>query len=296
MILVTGVTGFIGKHLLSALIKQYGRENIVALTSKPVSGCSFLLHNNYSFKSDFFVTSGFSEIETVIHAGAFIPKNSQQANDLSKCNSNIVNTAALLNAEFPKLRKILYLSTVDVYGPANVISEESTIGPVSLYGDSKLYCERMIAAWANEKTVTCHILRVGHVYGPGEEAYQKIIPVTIKKLIDKESIQVWSDGSEIRSFINIKDIVAAVVKATELEESAGVINLVSSEQTTIKDLVYKIIEISGIAADIVFGNTNITGRNLVFNNAKMKQHLLEAELPLEQGLIEEWNYMKPKVE
>ena len=293
MILLTGASGFIGKHLLAALIQEYGKDQILALTSAPLTEANYLLHNGYNFGPDYFIESGYGkQIHTIIHAGAFTPKSGKQANDIEKCNGNIFTANKLLNADLPNLTKVVYLSTLDVYGPAEIISENSLVQPASLYGESKLYVEKMITAWANANNKTHQILRVGHVYGPGEEVYQKIIPITIKKLLQDEPLQIWGTGKEIRSFIYIKDIVSAVLQALKLSTDVGTINLVSSQKITITALVNKLIALSGknIFPEIL--PTDVTGRDFVFDNAKMKQFLLSDETPLKDGLLYEWNYMK----
>ena len=134
MILVTGTSGFIGKKLLDVLLREYGKENILALTSKPIKECRYLLHNNYNFDEDFFLESGFDNIDTIIHAGAFTPKNGRESNNVDKSNSNITNTTRLINAKLPNLKKFIFLSTLDVYAPTSIISENSIIDPISLYG------------------------------------------------------------------------------------------------------------------------------------------------------------------
>lgn len=292
MILVTGASGFIGKHLLGTLIENYGRDQIVALTSKPLFECPFLLHNNYSFEKDFFINSGYSNIQTIVHAGAFTPKNAGESDNWIECNSNISNSAALLNADLPNLEKVIFLSTLDVYGPTPIISESSLIEPFSLYANSKFYCEKMIGAWAKKENKIHQILRIGHVYGPGEEAYQKIIPITIKKLIKKSALQIWGTGNDIRSFIYIKDVVQAILASIELKEFIGPVNLVSEQQISIKDLVTTLIRISGQNTDIEYIPSQAIPRNLVFDNTKMKKFLLNKEIALDEGLIEEWDYMK----
>jgi UDP-glucose 4-epimerase len=296
MILLTGASGFIGKHLLSSLVEKYGKDQVLAFTSVASKTYNYLLHNDYQFKSDYFTEKGYADsISTVIHAGAFTPKNSSQANDWKQANKNIFNTSVLLEADMPKLEKFVYLSTLDVYGKDEVISEKSPVEPASLYGYSKLYCEKMVTAWADANKKKAQVLRVGHVYGPGDEAYQKIIPVAIKKILSGESLQIFGSGNELRAFINIRDIVKAILKVIELPDSAGVINLVSDQSVSIRELVNKIIGISGRPADIETVETSIPGRNLVFDNSKMKKYLLETEIPLEEGLLEEWNYMKEKL-
>src|SRR6266496_3272379 len=98
MILLTGASGFIGKHLLRALTELYGTENIVSLTSVPLDGNKYLIHNDYNFDRDFFKNSGYGSIDTVIHAGAFIPKSGKDVDSIVNCNRNIFTTQKLLDA------------------------------------------------------------------------------------------------------------------------------------------------------------------------------------------------------
>src|SRR5689334_20381319 len=109
MILVTGVSGFIGKHLLAALVREYGKDNVVALTSKPTSMCPYILHQNYTFDTDYFVKKGYLSIRTIIHAGAFTPKGTSESNDWKQSFSNINNTQKVLQLQLPELQKFVFL-------------------------------------------------------------------------------------------------------------------------------------------------------------------------------------------
>ena len=292
MILLTGTTGFIGSYLLDALIEKYGRDQVIVLTSKPTNKCHFILHNNYNFDKDFFFNEGFSNIKTIIHAGAFVPKSTTESEDIEKCNSNINNTYALIFAELPSLKNFIFISSVDVYGYENQITENSIEKPISLYGHSKLYCEQLISAWASQNNIKHQILRIGHVYGPGEEKYQKVIPITMQQLFRNEAIQLWGEGKDIRSFIYISDVIQAILKSINLENSSGIINIVGQEQITISELINKIIVISNIPATIDKINSSTQPRDLIFDNKKMKELLHIPNVNLDQGLSLEWDYMK----
>ena len=293
MILLTGASGFIGKHLLKKLVSIFGKDSILAFTSAPIEEAPYLLHNDYNFETDYFIKSGFGmQIDTIIHAGAFTPKSSKGANDVVKCTSNITTADKLLQAILPNLKKIIYLSTIDVYGPAEIISESSQLEPTSLYGESKLYVEKMIKVWAIANEKLHQILRVGHVYGPGEESYQKIIPVTIQKILQEQPLQIWGTGKEIRSFIYIKDVVNAIINASKLDMDAGVINLVSSQKVTIAELVNKLVALSGkiIVPEVILSVTQ--GKDFIFDNSRMRTLLISNETVLDEGLLEEWTYLK----
>jgi nucleoside-diphosphate-sugar epimerase len=292
MILLTGCTGFIGKHLLHALINNFGKSQLLCLTSTPITDCTYLLHHNYQFNPSYFVENGYDNIETIIHAGAFTPKSGAEANNIALSNTNITNTFNLLNAKFPALKQVIFLSTLDVYDHAEIISEITPEKPVSLYGYGKLYGEKMLEHWGAQNKIKTQILRIGHVYGPGEEAYQKIIPVTIRKILTQQPIELWGTGEELRSFIYINDVVNAIVNALTFNEQVGVINIVGGHAITVTNLVEKICSLSSAKVDVIKIKTEKPGRNLTFDNAKMKKYLLDKETELAVGLKEEFNYMK----
>lgn len=292
MILITGVSGFIGKHLLGALVKEHGKDHVLALTSVPTSLCRYLLHHDYTFDAEYFLKEGYSSINTIVHAGAFTPKNTSESNDWEKSFSNISNTQKILQLRLPELQKVVFLSTLDVYGKDNVITEQTPVDPMSLYGHSKLFCEKMISSWAKMNNKVCHVLRVGHVYGPGEEHYQKLIPITIRKILEGQPLEIWGTGNEIRSFLYIDDLVHAILQSLKIETSIDVVNLVSENSITVKALIEKLIDISGSNTAIKIVATNGEGRNLIFDNSAMKKWMKVFETPLDKGLSIEWEHMK----
>ena len=231
-ILITGVSGFIGSRLLKAVCARYGVKNVLALSSKVQSTCDYVLYNtDYAVATD--DIDKLAQIELVIHADAFTPKNRFDANEVKGCNSNIQFINDLLKLPFPALKKIIYLSTLDVYGEAELISETSELGPASLYGLSKLYCEKMLSSYCDGNNLQCQVLRIGHVYGPGEEKYEKFLPNSIKRIIKEEPIELWGDGSELRSFIYINDVIDACLAAIDLSETVGVINVVGGDRKSV---------------------------------------------------------------
>jgi UDP-glucose 4-epimerase len=293
MILVTGVSGFIGRHLLSALVEEYGQENILALSSvKPNLNCHYLNHSDYFFDDDFFIDKGYENIDTIIHAGSFTPKTSKQCNNVFLSNGNIRTADRLLSANLPHLKKIAFLSSIDVYGSVVPITEKSLTAPSSLYGQSKIYCENMIDMFAKQHNLTCQILRIGHVYGPGEEKYQKLIPLTISKLIEAKPIIMFGKGKAIRSFIYIDDVVRAIIKSLELESSGGVINVVGTEQISVHDLLKKVIKISGCNITIEQKEYEGIEVDSIFDSRKMTSLLGTPEVSLDDGLMKEWQHMK----
>lgn len=152
-ILITGASGFIGGRLLDAAMTAWGRDNVIAFSSRKISDCRTVVYNNA--ESDFGLEPAdkvlLEDVEVVIHAGAYTPKNGGEANVISACNENIFFTEKLLKLPFNNLRKIVFTSTLDVYAAVTPICESTPTQPATLYGWSKLYCEQMISVFASEK-------------------------------------------------------------------------------------------------------------------------------------------------
>ena len=190
------------------------------------------------------------------------------------------------------MKKFIFLSTLDVYGVADIITEGTLVSPNSLYGHSKNYCEHMVSTWGKMNDINHQILRIGHVYGEGEEKYRKIIPITMERLLENKPIEIYGEGDEIRSFIYISDVVNAIVSSITINENVGIINVVGDEQISINKLINEIVLISGKSPKINKIEINSFPRNLVFDNSKMKKYLSIPQVSLAEGLRREWNYMK----
>ena len=293
-ILITGTSGFVGKRVIEQLRTRYNDEDIITFSSSSINGIKNIYSNNYVFDSDYLVNSGCEDVETLVHIGAFTPKSGFEANDINKSSSNIENTRRLLEAleKTKSLKRIVYLSTLDVYESTDdIISENTPVGPQTMYGWSKLYCEEMVKTFARENNILFCILRLGHVYGEGEEKYRKVMPVMIKSALKNEDINIYGDGEALRSFIYIDDVAKAVVNSLNLS-SSDIINIVGNEAVSINDLAKKIIALSGKNIKVEHISTDSVNRNYLFDNSKLLNTLLDSLTPLETGLKKEMDYLK----
>jgi len=289
---MTGTSGFIGSRLLQTARAMYG-DNVTAFSSHPSEGNHIVYANRTDFSLAPAELALVEDANVLIHAGAFTPKCGTEANQIKSCNSNIAFTEELLALPWRNLKKIIFLSTVDVYNNFDCpISEATLTVPTTLYGMSKLYCERMMSLHAAERGIAIQVLRIGHVYGPGEEQYVKVIPKAIERIIAGGDVELWGEGEELRSFIYISDVVTAILKAVELQEEPGVINVVGGNVISIRDLLEKLIAIGGRQTKIVQQEFSGTRRDLVFDNTKLKRYLLPEESDFTTGLKMEFRQVE----
>ena len=301
-VLVTGASGFIGRHLVARL-SQNPHLQIVQLTrtAAALPAISNVQEVNCALDkltSGVWRDSGVDHIDWVFHLGGFIPKTTSVGDAVEEVyRDNLLGTRALLGSLPSRPGKVLFASTVDVYAPADeaaVLSEQSPLGPCTLYGASKLFCENLIQAYSRAQGCECVLLRYGHIYGPGEGAYAKLIPQVIKAMLRNEAPMLYGDGSTLRDYLFVGDAVEATVRAAAASRATGgPLNIVSGVSRPIREYVDIIAEIVGFSGDIQYLSNKPGGRSLRFDNSRMTSVLGHwAPHPLMEGLRQEIEYFK----
>ena len=294
-ILITGTGGFIGSNLLHYIRRQYplDLEKIVLLSDHPPADIKSISPRNYRFTVDDFLIKGVDKLETVIHLGAFIPKDHSQANWKDENARNIINTEHLVKNLPSVPERFIYISTTDVYMKGNgIIDENNTTSPLTFYGKCKLKCEDLIIHFCNQYQVIPQILRLGNIYGTGERAFKKLIPETIRHLLNGESPIVYGTGEERRNFYHVLDCVTNIWIASKLTEYPGPVNIVSSKSAQIKEIVEMLIHISKASIPVQFINTPTKQYDVVFDNSRMIKYFYPEKVDLYKGLAAEFEYAK----
>ena len=290
-ILVTGASGFVGSKVLKLLLDKYDRNSIIVLSSQNIDVIETIDSKGYNFPKGYLKENGCKDIDVLLHMGAFTPKSTVNANEVDNSTSNINNTIRLIEG-LPKLKKIVFISTIDVYEDTTErISENTKTIPSTMYGWSKIYCEQAVKALCKQRNLTYEILRLGHVYGEGEEAYRKVMPLMIRNAIKGETLCIYGDGKAIRSYIYIEDVARAIVNSLELGES-DIINIVGSESVSVEELALTIKKLSGNKVDINYIPTNIKNRDYIFDNSKLTQKLISDFIPFSEGIEREYKYLE----
>ena len=256
--LVTGGAGFIGSHLCEALIQagchvvsvddySAGKEhNLVSLT-----GSDSLT----VIKADICDVKAMEEIFTMgldyVFHNAASKKNICLRDPMRDLMVNAGGTLLLLQLAVKyRIKKFLHASTGSVYGEPQFFptEEEHSLNPVSYYGVSKLAGEKYVQAFHHLYELNTTVLRYFHVYGPRQESnqYGGVVSIFLRKILAKQDLTIFGDGSQMRSFTWVKDIVRANMLCAVSDRSVGeVYNCASGIQITIKELAEGMLQMTG---------------------------------------------------
>lgn len=295
VILVTGASGFIGSHLAARLSGIPGvRLLLLARHASQTThqGMTWLQAELCQLIPDYWHAHEIRNIDYVFHLAAFIPKTSAQADRINPVvEDNILATRALLESLPGGITKVVFSSTIDVYAQletGELLTEDSPVRPGTLYGSSKLFCEHLISVWAKEKGCDYAILRYGHIYGPGEERYEKFIPVVIRNLLANRPPLIYGDGSALRDYLYVGDAVEATLRAARAEGNIGPLNVARGESVTLKEVAQLLMRLVGSNKEINFLPNKPNGNSLRFDSSLMAQALGSWSMTsLDEGLASE---------
>lgn len=171
------------------------------------------------------------------------------------CNDNIIMTQNVLEAcsEISSIRKIVYASSSEVYGPSPKIPTQETEEMKFLskadrdsYASSKGIGEFLVRLWAKKNKKKYLILRPFNTYGPRmvTGGYGQVIPEFIERIKSDEDFYLYGDGKQTRSFCYVKDHTKLVIELIKNADNE-IINIGYDEEITIEDLAKIIHEILG---------------------------------------------------
>src|SRR3989344_4661320 len=245
-VIITGGAGFIGSHLVSALIKNGCEVNVIDNLS---TGRNEKVHPKAVFhKKDVrdlkSILPIFKGAEYVFHLAA-LPRVQLSIDDpKTTYEINVTGTLnVLLASKEAGVKKVIYSASSSAYGNQKrlPLKENFPARPLSPYGLQKYVGEehcRIFSEIYGLKTVS---LRYFNVYGPGmsdKGSYMAVFAVFLDQVKNGKPMTVLGDGEQTRSFTHVRDVVRANILAAESNKTGGgeVINVCSSEYYSVNEI------------------------------------------------------------
>jgi UDP-glucose 4-epimerase len=248
---VLGGGGFIGTNLCRRLaasghrVRAFGRR------------CSFpdALNGVEWFQGDFNDAASLAAaIETfdvvyhLVNGATPLSANLDMVGDLQR---NVVASLALLDIcrKLGVSRVVFVSSGGTVYGcPKQIPTPESApTDPITAYGISKLAVEKYLALNEFLYDLDYRVLRVANPFGPFQTSIknQGVIGSIISRLLHDEEIEIWGDGSVVRDFIFVDDVVNALVASADNKSSARILNIGSGKGHSLREVIATVEDILG---------------------------------------------------
>jgi len=251
-VLVTGGAGFIGSHLVKALVKAGHQVRVLDnLSTGSIENLADVLDAIEFVRGDVrdygAVESAVRSVDAVVHLAALIDvAESVEKPDLY-FDVNVRGTYNVVRAS-KNVSTFVFASSSAVYGePIRVpIPEDHPLMPKSPYAASKVSGEAFAQAFANQYGFRPVILRLFNVYGLKQSMfYAGVIIEFIRRVSRGEPPVIFGDGEQTRDFIHVSDVVEAVMLSLRNEGVRGVFNIGSGEGVTINRLANLILKLMG---------------------------------------------------
>jgi UDP-glucose 4-epimerase len=254
--LVTGGCGFIGSHLVEALLTSGDRVRVLDDLSSGkrdnIPGDAELRVGDVADPSA--VSNAMEGVSGCFHLAAVAAVQRCNEDWVASHRTNLTGTVTILErasrsrgAAIP----VVYASSAAVYGdsPALPLKETAVAKPLSAYGVDKLACELHAAVGWSIHRVPSLGLRFFNVYGPRQDPkspYSGVISIFAARAAQGLTIEVYGDGKQIRDFIYVADVVKHLCTAMkQLNSGARVLNVCTGRATSVLALASLISKLSG---------------------------------------------------
>lgn len=312
-VLVTGAGGFIGHHLVTYL-KEKGYW---------VRGVDLKYPEFSDVDADEFEILDLRRWDNCLQATRDVDHVYALAADMggmgfiSAHHAEILRNNALINihtleaARVNGIKRYLYTSSACIY--PEYLQEETEVTPLKeedaypaapqdAYGWEKLVTEILAQYYTSDYGLETRIVRFHNIYGPygtyegGREKAPAALCRKVVNIADGESIEVWGDGEQTRSFCYIDDCVEGIYRLMQ-SDHRDPLNLGRDRMVSINELANMIVDISGkgsVDLEHVDGPQGVRGRNS--DNSKLREVLgWEPTTPLEEGLIPTYRWIEKMV-
>ena len=266
--LVTGGAGFIGSHLVEALLNRGERvkvldnfstgprDNLEQVIAATQPGERLVVLEG-DLRDASALRQAVQGVDYILHHAAIVSVPGSVEDPLTCNEVNITGTLQLLQAAREAgVRRLVLASSSAVYGdnPALPLAETEIPAPLSPYAISKLTGEQYCRAYYDLYGLETVALRYFNVFGPRQDptsGYAAVIPKFVSATLQEQPVTIFGDGLQSRDFVYVGDVVAANLLACEAPGAAGqAINIAAGVRYSLLELVEALRTLNGKAIEV----------------------------------------------
>ncbi|MEJ5312873.1 MULTISPECIES: NAD-dependent epimerase/dehydratase family protein [Anaerolinea] len=293
--LITGAAGFLGSALANRLVRE--GHSVRGLDDLSTGSPDALLPEVHLTRGDINdrpkLWTLLQDVDCVYHLAARVSVPESVLYPREYNHVNVGGTVTLMEAmRDVGVRRVVLISSGAVYGEQEhqPLSEDARPQPRSPYAVSKLSAEYYVNTIGRLWGIETVVLRVFNAYGPGQHlppVHAPVIPHFLRQAWNNGTIVVHGDGNQTRDYVFVDDVVNAMVAAANASRvNQRIINVGSGTETSVRELVQLILEVTGSHPQVIYNPRNDGGVQRMCADISLARELLGyvPTIGLRQGL------------
>ena len=259
--LITGAAGFLGSALANQLAREghqvRGLDDLSTGDSKSLVPDVHFTRGDVNDRPKLWTL--LQEVDCVYHLAARVSVQESVLYPREDTAVNVGGTVSLMEAmRDVGVRRVVFVSSGAIYGDQGQqpLSESMQPNPRSPYAVSKLAAEYYVNTIGDLWNIETVSLRVFNAYGPGQHlpaSHPPVVPYFLRQAIRKGSLVIHADGNQTRDYVYVDDIVSGMLAASTAPNLDGaVINIGSGRQTSVRELIKTVLDVTGSNAEVIY--------------------------------------------